>query len=88
MLPDMVNSYSAEEQRSLAERQAHTVNDEMVKQMNLRRQARPERRQRAASGVPAVSVVPASGERRRVCGFCYQPGDHPTAAQCLRALER
>jgi hypothetical protein len=27
-------------------------------------------------------------ERRHRCSFCYQPGDHPTASHCLRALER
>jgi hypothetical protein len=27
-------------------------------------------------------------DRRRICGYCYQRGDHPTAAHCMRALER
>jgi len=59
-----------------------TINDQMVREMEVRRQARPERRQRVGSGVPVAN------ERRRICAFCYQSGDHPTPAQCLRALER
>ena len=64
-----------------SDQDADAINDEMVKQMELRRLARPERRQRSAA-------QPAGGERRQVCSFCHQPGDHRTAAQCLRALER
>jgi hypothetical protein len=58
-----------------------TINELMVRQMNLRRQALPEQRQ--ASG-PHKAVA---NERRRICGFCCQRGDHPTPAHCLRALE-
>jgi hypothetical protein len=59
---------------------AENVDDEMVRWMEERRALRPERR----------SVRPSrpASERRRVCAFCYQPGDHPTAAHCMRALER
>ena len=46
------------------------ADDEMVRQMERRRHARPERRQRR---------LPHGNERRRMCSFCYQPGDHPTA---------
>jgi hypothetical protein len=60
-------------------RHAESVDDEMVRWMKERRQARPERR---------TAGQPRADERRRVCAFCYQPGDHPTAAHCLRALER
>ena len=63
------------------DRDADAINEAMVKQMELRRQERPERRQRAAAR-------PEGGERRRICSFCYQPGDHRTAAQCLGALDR
>jgi hypothetical protein len=58
-----------------------TVNELMVRQMELRRQALPE--QRKASGSHAA----VANERRRICGFCCQRGDHPTPAHCLRALE-
>jgi hypothetical protein len=70
------------ERRSLTQQEATTVNDEMVRKMNLRRKESPERRR------PLPSHAPVSGERRRICSFCYQPGDHQTAAQCLSALER
>jgi hypothetical protein len=50
--------------------------------MELRRQARPDRRKRVESSAPVAT------ERRRICAFCYQSGDHPTPAHCLRALER
>jgi hypothetical protein len=45
-----------------------------------RRRERPDRRRRPAP--------PHEMERRRICGYCYQEGDHATPAQCLRALER
>lgn len=56
------------------------INEQMVRQMEQRRHARPERRQRAGA--------PNTDERRRTCSFCYQSGDHRTPTQCLRALER
>jgi hypothetical protein len=59
-----------------------TINDQMVRAMEARRQSRPERRQRVGSSAPVAN------ERRRICAFCYQSGDHPTAAHCRRALER
>ena len=59
-----------------------TINELMVRQMELRRQALPEQRQAARSPAPIAN------ERRRICGFCSQRGDHPTPAHCLRALER
>lgn len=61
------------------DRQAEALNDQMVRQMELRRQQRPERRQQR---------VATAQERRKVCAFCFQTGDHPTPAHCLRALER
>jgi hypothetical protein len=59
---------------------ANAINDRMVQQMEERRRERQERRTR-----PPVSP---SVERRRICGYCFQRGDHQTAAQCMRALER
>ena len=59
-----------------------TINGQMVRQMELRRQALPEQRQASGSG----GFV--KNERRRTCAFCCQRGDHPTPAHCLRALER
>jgi hypothetical protein len=61
---------------------ADTINDRMAREMEQRRQAQPERRKRRSTGAPQ------GRERRRLCAFCYQPGDHATAAQCLRSLER
>jgi hypothetical protein len=56
------------------------INDRMVRQIEQRRQLRPERR--------VSPSRPVAIERRRTCSYCYQPGDHPTPAHCLRALER
>ena len=66
-------------QRTDAE--AAAINDEMVRRMEERRQQLPERRQARGTGTGPI-------ERRRTCAFCFQPGDHPTPAYCLRALER
>ena len=59
-----------------------TINEQMVRQMELRRQALPE--QRKTSGSRGAVAI----ERRRTCAFCCQRGNHPTPAHCLRALER
>ena len=58
---------------------AEAVNEAMVQAMARRRQQLPEKRRVVAA--PRV-------ERRQVCGYCFQHGDHRTPAQCLRALER
>jgi len=55
------------------------IDDSMAEQMELRRQARPDRRRRTES---------RTLERRRICDYCFQPGDHRTAADCRRALDR
>jgi hypothetical protein len=57
-----------------------TADEQMATQMAQRRPLAPlpdTTRQRAAAA-----------EGRRVCAYCHQPGDHPTPAHCLRALER
>ena len=56
---------------------ADATNEHMVAQMELRRQARPERR--------VFPSTPVANERRRSCAYCHQPGDHPTPSPCLRA---
>jgi hypothetical protein len=66
---------------NLNDREADAINDQMVAAMEQRRQGMPNRRETSASRAP-------SAERRRICGYCYQRGDHPTAAHCMRALER
>jgi hypothetical protein len=66
-------------ERLPSEQEANALNEKMVRQMELARQQRPERRQER---------VATANERRRICSFCFQPGDHPTPAHCLRALER
>lgn len=63
-----------------SQQEADAVNDGMVQAMDRRRRARPERR-RAVAATPRI-------ERRKVCTYCFQPGDHLTAASCRRALER
>jgi hypothetical protein len=70
------------DQRPPTRQEADIINDQMVRQMELRRQARPERRQRVRKRAPAAK------ERRRTCAFCFEPGDHPSPVHCLRALER
>jgi hypothetical protein len=69
-----------DEANQLSDQDANAVNDRMVQQMEQRRRERQERRTHRA-GSPSV-------ERRRICGYCFQRGDHQTAAQCMRALER
>jgi len=66
-------------ERLPSEQEANALNEKMVRQMELARQQRPERRQER---------VATANERRRICSFCFQSGDHPTPAHCLRALER
>jgi hypothetical protein len=71
---------AAMDERQPTEQEAESINEQMAASMAARRRAQPERRQ-AGSATPRT-------ERRRVCGYCYQPGDHPTPAHCMRALER
>jgi hypothetical protein len=61
------------------DQEAESVDDRMAAELERRRQQRPDRRRAARS---------VSSDRRRVCGYCYQSGDHRTVQQCLRALER
>ena len=68
---------------NLSDREADAINDQMVAAMEQRRQGLPNRRQSSNDRQKAPGV-----ERRRICGYCYQRGDHPTAADCMRALER
>jgi hypothetical protein len=60
--------------------EADAINEQMARQIAERRDQRPERRQ-SSRGAPKT-------ERRRICSYCFQPGDHPTPHHCLRALER
>lgn len=58
------------------------ADDLMVEQMLIRRTTtRPERRHTSHSPNPQF-------ERRRTCSFCFQPGDHHSPDDCLRALTR
>ena len=52
-----------------------TINNQMAHQMEQRREALRERR--------AASRELSDIERRRICEFCYQPGDHPALIECL-----
>lgn len=65
-------------QTDLNEDEANAINEQMVRKMEERREQRPERRRQSAS-------TPAA-DRRTICSYCFQPGDHRTPAQCLRAL--
>ncbi|MEO6239473.1 MAG: hypothetical protein ABIQ52_20950 [Vicinamibacterales bacterium] len=58
---------------------ANAVNDAMVAAMNRRRLERQERRHGTRKPVH---------DRRKICAYCFQPGDHQTPTGCLRALER
>jgi len=66
---------------SLTPEDENAINEQMARKIEQRRRESPERRHRRSDAAPKI-------ERRRVCGYCFQPGDHPTAAHCLRALER
>lgn len=66
---------------SISNDTANAINEQMVRQMELRRQQQPERRQRGGASAPTL-------ERRAICSYCFQHGDHPSPVQCLRALER
>ena len=70
-----------DQDRSLTNEEADAINERMARAMAERRKITPERRRTRRTSAPGV-------ERRRICGYCYQPGDHPTAAHCMRALER
>ena len=67
------------DERNLSEQDADAINDQMAAQIERRRRERPNQRQ---------SSIPPAVERRVICSYCYQRGDHPTAAHCMRALER
>jgi hypothetical protein len=69
------------DERPLTQQEADAINERMAAAMDQRRRARPERRTQRSAAKPST-------ERRRICGYCYQAGDHPTAAHCMRALER
>ena len=56
------------------------ADDLMVRQMEERRRQKAERR----APTPRTPTTP---ERRKICSYCFQPGDHQTPAQCLRALD-
>jgi hypothetical protein len=71
----------AMDERPLSEQEADAINERMAAAMDQRRRAQPERRTQGSATRPQK-------ERRRICGYCYQTGDHPTAAHCMRALER
>jgi len=73
-------------ERILSDDEAGAINDRMAAQIEQRRRATPNRRQQADDRRrSAKSPLP---DRRRICAYCFQRGDHPTAAHCLRALER
>jgi len=66
-----------------SDQEADAINEQMVAAMEQRRRGLPNRRQSSDDRQKSPVV-----ERRRICGYCYQHGDHPTAAHCMRALER
>jgi hypothetical protein len=68
---------------NLSDQEADAINEQMVAAMEQRRQRLPNRRQSSDDRQKRPVV-----ERRRICGYCFQRGDHATAAHCMRALER
>ena len=69
------------DERKPSDRDADEINDRMAAQIEERRKSLPNRRRRCVFRAPAL-------ERRRICAYCFQRGDHRTVADCLRALER
>ena len=69
---------------NLSDGEAGAIDDRMAAQMELRRSERPDRRQEGRDR----RAKPPSSERRKICRYCFQRGDHPTVSHCLRALER
>jgi hypothetical protein len=59
----------------------NSIDDAMARRIEERRRILPNRR---AGDRPGGSRQ----ERRAICSYCYQPGDHATPKQCLAALER
>jgi hypothetical protein len=76
---DLSGTIHLMDDRSLTNQEAEAINDQMAAAME-RRRAMPNQR--------TESTAQPREDRRRVCGYCFQRGDHPTAAHCMRALER
>jgi len=58
-----------------------SIDDQMARQLEERRRTLPNRRGSDRQARPRQ-------ERRAICSYCYQAGDHATVKQCLAALER
>jgi hypothetical protein len=64
---------------NLSDYEAEAVIDRIAAQIEQRRRELPDQRQ--ASRPPFF-------DRRTICAYCFQRGDHPTGAHCLSALEQ
>jgi hypothetical protein len=62
-----------------ADAREETPDEHMARRMAQRRPVQSAREVRSTRPVKI---------ERRTCNYCHQPGDHPTPAHCLRALER
>jgi hypothetical protein len=60
------------------------ISAHMAGQIHARRQLKPERRQEAHWGGNERPEL----DRRVICDYCLQPGDHPSVVHCMQALER
>jgi hypothetical protein len=58
-----------------------SIDDAMARQLEERRRTLPNRRASDRQAKPRQ-------ERRAICSYCFQTGDHATVRQCLAALER
>jgi hypothetical protein len=58
---------------------ADVMDDRLAVRLDRRTVEQPERRQR----MRAQDV-----ERRLICGYCFQDGNHPSPTFCRRPLER
>lgn len=74
------------DERPLSDGEANALNDRMAAEIAHRRRELPNHRQEGPDR--RRRVRPLKVERRMICAYCFERGDHPTAAHCLRALER
>ena len=70
---------SQDDEHKLSDHEAEAVIDRITAEIAQRRRELPD--QRHAPKPPAF-------DRRTICGYCFQRGDHPTGVHCLRALEQ
>jgi hypothetical protein len=71
--------------RNVSDGDPAAIDDRMAARIEQRRLATPNRRQQAHD---RRDPTRDAADRRAICEYCFQAGDHPTPAHCMRALER